>query len=469
MPVEVLTTADLDPLLARLTALEKRVGALEQPTPQPQPPPPSPTGTVRTVQPGESLQAAANYLADGDTLQIVGGTRTQAECLHIWQSNVKVVGVPGPSGEPAVLSGANAKTAPTLQTGLIGFGVVTVAPKAGTQTVPTHVSISNLTATGGSSEEAKFLGPDGQPRAWDQDAAGIYLYWFDSVLVDSCRIAKNANGLFASGNQRNLNLVVNNNTFEGNGRTGSDRCHSSYCEVGGTTYGANRYLRHRPGSGGGHLKDRGAVSLITANRFEGASRQVDLSVAESTQAWMPLRTDYVNTRVQGNTFVLGPGDGIQVMFMEGRQDSLGAMQSVDFVNNTVVSVRDYDGNWPAVIVAGNWEQATTQFTSGQTGYTPPATLRLAKNVFYVNPLTPGKYSNDFYFFKAGNQVSLTDVNLLPSWWMPSYLRPSGTTITGVGNVKTAGVNGSMPDPGFVSPATGDYRLRPDSAYVGLGA
>lgn len=474
---ECLQADDLQTILDRLSAVELRLDALSPP------PPPSPSpDRIITVGPGGKYPTPGavplGEIVPGTVVQIAYRPEPYRDKFVIASRGtsdkwIAFRGQQTTGGARPVIDGTNATTnaqfrqdyRPLEDLGLIAINRLGSQP---TDFTPGFIDISGLEIRGATADrtDPSYTAYDGSKRSYLPDACGLYLVKFESVRIRNCLIADNANGLFASGNQRNTDLEVRDNEFVGNGRVGSDRCHSSYCEVGGTTYLNNVYRRHRAGSGGGHLKDRGAVPLITGNRFEGASRQVDLGTAESSASWMRQRTDYVATTVRNNLFLLGPGDGIQAMFVEGRTDAAGNGQVVTFEQNTLACIRDYSSQWPAVIVANNWEQTATD--GSQTGYTPPAVLKIANSIFYVAAATPGLYSNDFCFFKAGNRVEVTGPTIVPGWWVPSYLRNTHSDIVGVEKLIALGADGKMPDPGFANPAAGQWWTKADSPYRELG-
>ncbi len=121
---------------------------------------------------------------------------------------------------------------------------------------------------------------------------------------------------------------------------------------------------------------------------------------------------------------------------------------VTLAGNLVVSKRERKGNTMRFIL-----------TEGEGG----GTLRLVHNTFvadsqWVTFIAPGKLAVNAYanIFSGSDRIALPGNVVGGSNWLPATATaPPGFAGTDTGS-----------DPGFVAPATGDYRLRPDSPCVG---
>mgnify|MGYP001616458045 CR=1 FL=1 len=387
-------------------------------------------------------------------------------------SRIRVVGILGPAGQKPVIDAFNATThsqfafSPTYRpiedAGLFTFNRYASDPSTHR---PGFVTLENIQFrnAGWHNPTKNYTAFDGTGREYSHDASGIYIVCGDSIEVKNCEIDRNGNGVFVLGSQRCTDFALRGSYIHDNGWTqaGLPNAHNVYVESLGAIYEDNRFGRPAV-AGVVNLKDRSAGTIVRRNRIEGSARCIDLSVAQDLAPDAILRDDYYRQIIENNLLILtsDPRDGTQFVYCEGRTDSQGRAQTVDFNFNTMACNRPPISDQNSCTVAYSWE--------GHPGTWPK--VNADHNLAWANG-AGGAWSPWFTLFRQEGTAALLP-NVFPAGW-GTHTAGDGSQVfvTGQANLIIAGTsdaNGrSMPDP-FVDSPNGNYTLPVGSPYAGFG-
>ena len=429
-------------------------------------------GTVYEVGPGRPFTSIGavpwESLAPGDRVRIHARTQPYREKILLSNAGtaarpISVCGVADALGRRPVIDGTNATTRPGMRSMFQATqrrGVITVTPHQ-THTwgdKPKYLVIEKLEVRG-ANVGSTFTDDAGNPAAYPDNAAGIYVERGENITVRNCLIRLNGNGLFvASGDSEAVlsrNILVESNDFVGNSVVGRDREHHSYIEAAGAVYQYNRYRNTRPGAFGGALKDRSAGTVVRYNWIEGGARALDLVEAEGSFPMIGGLPEYRSTWVYGNVINLRGEDSASTVHYGGDSGVFETYRkgTLYFFGNTVVYRVDRAERFHSTILDVE---------------TNDETVRIWNNVFHVESETPGA-DPTFLFMARGQGVYRFGVNLVspdiaavrdPDEWGETF----EGTITGFGLRIVPPGN----DPGFTDLATDDFRPLGSSSAVDAG-
>lgn len=351
---------------------------------------------------------------------------------------IEVIGVPGPNGEPPVISGNGATTAPGLnfwndERGVIKIGGSSI-PSDG---LPQHIVIDGLEVRS-AHPNYSFTNDNGQSDTYNNNAASIYVEKAAHLTIRNCVLHDSGNGLFIGAfDGMTEHILVHGNHIHGNGIDGSIYEHNAYTAAIDITFQYNQLGPLRPGAGGNNLKDRSAGLVVRYNWIESGNRQLDLVDAEDSEALVD-HWSYETTIVYGNILIEPDGAGnSQMVHYGGDSGTLDDYRkgNLYFYNNTCISTR-----------------------SGNT-----TLLRLS-----TNDESAHLFNNAVYTTASGNHLALVDgngtVDFFNNWlmenWVDCHCTPNGT-LNDYGNL-------SGTDPGFLDFNTQNFRPVSGSPLVNNG-
>lgn len=350
---------------------------------------------------------------------------------------IRVVGVPGPGGALPLIDGENATTRLALDywnetRSIIKIGGASIPADA----MPRWIEIANLDVRGARTP-ATFSDDAGNPAAYDQNAAAIFIEKGENVTIRNCIIRDSGNGLFvaSSGSTVSRDILIDGCYLIGNGNVGSAYEHNTYTAAIGITYQFNRFGPPRAGANGNNLKDRSAGLVVRYNLIEGGNRQLDLVDAEDS-GQIANDPRYRTTIVYGNLFI-EPADAgnKQIVHYGGDSgDTAGYRKgTLYFYNNTLESRRT---------------SSTTLF-------------RLSTNDEHCDAR-----NNVFYVQHAGSGLSILDstgvIDLSHNYHKAGWIDAS-SGLAGV--VNDDGTSIIAASPALARPAFYDYRLRAGSPCI----
>ena len=347
---------------------------------------------------------------------------------------IVVRGAPGARGELPVIEGRDAITRKELNFWNEARGVIRIGganrPK---DLMPAHIVVEGLEIRG-ARPPYSFSGRQGR-TAYSKNAAAVHISKGEHITIRGCALRDSGNGLLVSAGSSEI--LIEKCWIYDNGIEGSAYEHNSYTAAAGITFQFNRYGPLRAGCRGNNLKDRSAGTVIRHNWIEGGNRQLDLVDAEDSER---LRSDprYNRAHVYGNILIEPDGkDNNQIVHFGGDSGNLDWYRPgiLHFYNNTVVSRR---------------RSPTTLFklSSGRER------VDCRNNLIYVE--APGR---NLAIQAAGGTVFLNRNWFKEGWVMRRGERP----------VRESGENLSGTKPGFVDPASDDFRLLGASPAVGAGS
>ena len=350
---------------------------------------------------------------------------------------IRVIGVPGPSGQLPVIDGRDAVTAPGLNytnevRGLIKIGSSNV-PADG---LPAYIEIEGLELRS-VRPPYSFTDDGGSNSSYVNNAASVYIEKGEFITIRDCVLHDSGNGIFigAFGGQTRDILIEGNSIYD-NGNVGSIFEHNTYTEALGITYQFNRFGALRSGAGGNNLKDRSAGLVVRYNWIEDGNRQLDLVDAGTSALYGDPR--YRETNVYGNVLIESEGQGNSQMVHYGGDSGTTSRYrqgTLYFFHNTVVSTRT--GNTTLLRLSTNAETADVR-----------------NNVLYVSA--------------SGNRLAMLSsagvLDLVRNWTKPGW-RASHSGLSGTLNDLGTGIESASP--GFADSAQQDFSLAPGSVALNV--
>lgn len=406
-------------------------------------------GTTYEVKPNTPMDTIAQVpwatLQPGDTVLIYWKASAYKEKWVICRQGtaslpITIRGVLGPNGERPIIDGNGATTPTNLNYWNENRGTIKIGgANVPSDTMPKYITIENLEVRG-AYQGYQFTRFNGQPQAYAQNAAPIYVEKAENLTIRNLIITDGGNGLFigSSDTDPSRNILVEGNYIYGNGNSGSAFEHNNYTAAIGITFQYNRFGPLRAGANGNGLKDRSAGLVVRYNWIEGGNRNLDLVDGEDS---VLIRTDpsYRKTFVYGNVLIKPDGGNNQSVHYGGDSGTTADYRKgmLYFYNNTVVSTRT--GNTVVFRLSTIEENCDAR-----------------NNIFYTT--NPG--TNLAMLAETGTLTVAN--NWSKSGWRNSFESPFGGTVTGGGTF----VIGTSP--GFVDLANQDLRLVSTGQAVNAG-
>jgi len=302
----------------------------------------------------------------GDYHEKVNLTRAGAEGKPI-----RIVGVKGPKGRRPCLNGKDAVTRTvdpdgnsTHFPGNQQRGVLCFSSRAHTpDDTPgaDYWDVSGLKITG-ARPAYDFTDSFGRKNDYQRSQGGLgsagagvfvdrgnYLRFSDMELTD------NNNGFFASSDNRGTthryvrDILIENSLLYGNGAPNNASVHNAYVEVANWTVRNNYFGPLVKDSGGSHIKDRGANTVIEGNFFDGSAVPLFLDPPEYSEGWMDKQPGFDRLTLRNN--VLRKDGDLPVNSMDiiivglGIYGNFTTVRTIDISHNTFVISATQRQNW----------------------------------------------------------------------------------------------------------------------------
>jgi hypothetical protein len=284
---------------------------------------------------------------------------------------IRIVGVKGLRGERPCLNGKDAVTRTVDPEGNSTFyagnqerGVLCFSArnKSGEQTPgASYWDISGLKIAGARPAN-DFTDSFGKRGNYQRNQGGLgsagagvfidrgnYLRFSDMELTDS------NNGFFASSDNdgseaRHVHdILLENSLLYGNGAPNNASVHNAYVEVANWTVRDNYFGPLVPLSGGSHIKDRGANTVIEGNLFDGSAVPLFLDPPEFSLGWMEKQPGFEKITVRNN--VIRKSDDLPPNAMDivitgfDVYGKIPTVRTVDISNNTFVISATRQRHW----------------------------------------------------------------------------------------------------------------------------
>lgn len=432
---------------------------------------PGRAATVYDVGEGKPYPSLAsvpwNGLAAGDTVRVFWRPEPYREKLLIAARGtatdpIRIVGVPGPSGELPVIDGKNATTAPqfkftyagTQDRGLI---ILTLPQGLPWGYKPGYLEFSNLEVRNAHASNT-YTDGTGALRRYSANAASFFVERGEHIALRNCSINGSGNGFFvASGGDEALfsrDILVQGCAIYGNGNVSSDREHNIYTEASGMVFEGNYMGPLRPGALGSNLKDRSAGTVVRYNWIEQGAHLLDLVEPEESATIMVNQPGFHETFVYGNVLYSGPANSASLVHYGGDNGNTAIYRKgcLYFYDNTVAVRCNQSG-------PGGW-WSTALFKPE----TDDETVDVRSNILFCMPDTAGATPTELCLADYHGKL-----NLGTNWASPTIvLTKSGVafsgSVTGGQNLFTNPTN----NPGFVSADAKNFRLAVGSPCVDRG-
>ncbi len=271
-----------------------------------------------TLLPGDSVYIHWRSSKEGgDYHEKINLTRSGAPGKPI-----RIVGVKGPGGERPCLNGKDAITRTvdsggnsTYYAGNQERGVLCFSArcKSGDQTPGAGYSeISGLKITGArpANDFTDSFGKRGNYQrsqgGLGSAAAGVFIDRGNYLRFTDMELTDNNNGFFASSDNygssaRHVHdILLENSLLYFNGAANNASVHNAYVEVANWTVRNNYFGPLVPLTGGSHIKDRGANTVIEDNFFDGTAVPLFLDPPEFSLGWMEKQPGFEKITVRNN-------------------------------------------------------------------------------------------------------------------------------------------------------------------------
>lgn len=326
---------------------------------------------------------------------------------------ITINGVPGPNGEMPVLDAENATTPEQFSNfnlewrqelgGSIYIGPPNSYPSP--EEIPEHIIINGFEITG-AGQGNSFTDTAGITHAYEGQA-GVYIKGGDDITIENNYIHHNGTGIFSNSNhdyEITENLVIQGNTFDQNGVSGSYLRHHVYTEGVNTTVDDNIFLAKVDGDQGSLLKMRDVGLTISNNEFRSSPGHIiDMGDVQSdAMRAAGLGTSdafYYDNHVFGNTVDAASGN----IYLGG--DSFGKenvssdtyRKSVEFHDNNLNFESDQSDMWRLGILRAPSEDQT---------------FNIANNTFSASSATPGEAQTNFGLMADDGNLNVTGPNTM---------------------------------------------------------
>ncbi|MFK8036427.1 MAG: type I secretion C-terminal target domain-containing protein [Hyphomicrobiales bacterium] len=326
---------------------------------------------------------------------------------------IVIQGVPGPNGEMPVLDANNATTPEQFSNfnleyrqelgGSIFIGTPQSYPSP--DEIPEHITISGFEITG-AGQGNSFTDADGISHAYEGQA-GVYVKGGDDIIIENNYIHHNGTGIFSNSNhdfEITEDLIIQGNTFDQNGVSGSYLRHHVYTEGINTTVDNNVFLAKVDGDLGSLVKMRDVGLTISNNEFGSSPGHIiDMGDVQSdamvAAGYGTSDAFHHDNHVFGNTINAETGN----IYLGG--DSLGKenvnsetyRKSVDFHDNTITYASDQDDLWRLGILRAPSDDQT---------------FNIANNSFSASSKTPGDTQSNFALMADDGNLNVTGPNTI---------------------------------------------------------
>lgn len=342
------------------------------------------TGAHHHVGPGQKCEKVADVpweaLEAGDTVYIHWRSPEQGgdyhEKVNLTRAGaegkpIRIVGVKGPNGERPCLNGTDAVTRTvdpdgnsTHFPGNQQRGVLCFSSRAKTpDDTPgaDYWEVSGLKITGArpandftdsygrKSDYQRAQGGLGSAGAGVFVDRGNWLHFSDMELTD------NNNGFFASSDNRGTthrhvhDIIIEKSMLYGNGAPDNASVHNAYVEIANWTVRCNYFGPLVNESGGSHIKDRGANTVIENNFFDGTAVPLFLDPPEYSEGWMENQPGFDRLTLRNN--VIRKDENLPVNAMDiicvgfGMYGDFHTVRTVDVSRNTFIISTSQRQNW----------------------------------------------------------------------------------------------------------------------------
>ncbi|MHC4714944.1 MAG: hypothetical protein ACYTAN_17005 [Planctomycetota bacterium] len=335
----------------------------------------APAPTEYRVGPGQTYTKVTDVpwekLNPGDTVYIhwrseeQGGDYHEKVCLTRAGAEgrpIRLVGVKGPNGERPCLNGKDAITRTedpegnsTYYPGNQERGVLCFSARARSGENPQgadHWEVSGLKITGARPAN-DFTDSFGRPCDYQRDqgglgsaGAGVFIDRGNWLRFTDMELTDNNNGFFGSSDNRGTaaryvhDIILEESLLYGNGAPNNASVHNAYVEVANWTVRSNYFGPLVKDSGGSHIKDRGANTIIEGNFFDGTAVPLFLNPPEYSMGWMEFQPGFERITVRNN--VIRKSDDLPVNSMDiiitgfDVYGDIKTVRTVDISRNTFV-------------------------------------------------------------------------------------------------------------------------------------
>lgn len=364
---------------------------------------------------------------------------------------IRLVGVKGPHGQRPCLNGKDAITRTvnpaansTFYTGNQDRGILCYSCRNGGNFKSGHGAdhwdITGLKITGARPAN-NYTDSFGKPRDYQRlqgglgsAAAGVFIDRGNYLHFSDLELTDNNDGFFGSSDNygseaRHVHdIVVENSLLYGNGALNNASVHNCYVEAANFTLRGNWFGRLVAGSGGSHIKDRGANVLIEGNFFDDAAVPLFLDPPEDSIGWMDKQPGFEKITVRNNVFYKPDArpfigqDLIITGFADAKTD---VKRTVEISHNTFVIAASRQNNWRV-----NLFQLMSK----------PQTILLEKNVLVRLTEGPGQTLSGINLVAKISAVDeQTTVDLSAGNWMV-LADPWTTQTEGNGSARVIGLD-----------------------------
>jgi hypothetical protein len=319
------------------------------------------------LQPGDTVTIHWRSAQDGgDYHAKINLTRSGAPGKPI-----RILGVKGPHGERPCLNGKDAVTrtvdpegnstyyAGNQERGILCFSA---RNKSGDQTPGANYwDVSGLKITGArpANDFTDSFGKSGNYQrkqgGLGSAAAGVFIDRGNYLRFSDMELTDNNNGFFASSDNygspaRHVHdIILENSLLYSNGAPNNASVHNAYVEVANWTVRNNYFGPLVPLSGGSHIKDRGANTLIEGNFFDGSAVPLFLDPPEFSMGWMEKQPGFEKLTVRNNVFRktddLPPNAMDIIITGFDVYGNIQTVRTVDISHNTFILSATRQHNW----------------------------------------------------------------------------------------------------------------------------
>lgn len=320
-----------------------------------------------TLNPGDSVYIHWRSPADGgDYHEKINLTRAGVK-----GSPIRIVGVKGPGGERPCLNGKDAVTRTiepegnsTHFPGNQQRGVLCFSSRARTPDDTPGASwweVTGLKITGARPAN-DFTDSFGRKNDYQRAqgglgsaAAGVFIDRGNFLRFSDMELTDNNTGFFGSSDNRGTthryvnDVVLENSLLYGNGAPNNASVHNAYVEVANWTVRNNYFGPLVKDSGGSHIKDRGANTIIEGNFFDGTAVPLFLDPPEFSEGWMDKQPGFDKLTFRNN--VLRKDGNLPVNAMDiitvgfGVYGDFHTIRTVDISHNTFIISASQRENW----------------------------------------------------------------------------------------------------------------------------
>lgn len=341
------------------------------------------------VGPGQTLARVVDVpwetLGPGDSVYIhwrapdQGGDYHEKICLTrsgAAGKPIRIIGVKGPHGERPVLNGKDAVTRTvdpqgnsTYYAGNQERGVLCFSARNGTDWQTPGASyweVSGLKIVGArpANDFTDSFGKKGdyqrRQAGLGSAGAGVFLDRGNYLRFRDMELTDNNNGFFGSSDNygseaRHVHdVILEESLLYGNGAPNNASVHNAYVEVANWTVRNNYFGPLVKDSGGSHIKDRGANTVIENNFFDGTAVPLFLDPPEFSMGWMEFQPGFGKLTLRNN--VIRKSDDLPVNpqdFIITGFDVYGNIQTVrtvDISHNTFLLSATREHHWSFTVI-----------------------------------------------------------------------------------------------------------------------